>query len=80
MTQKWQEIADGYGLVELPPTLAKELGCCMCSPEFPTRGKIYTPEPLPTAVRLEDYSRQVNRLRGKCYCKTHARLMYGENV
>ncbi len=31
---KWKDIQEGYGIVEIPTNMRKELACVHCSPEF----------------------------------------------
>lgn len=76
-TKRWQEIRDGYGLIEVPAELRQDLGCCMCSGEYANRGKLYTPNSVKYGT-IKESKRVLNQIRNDCYCRTHAIFMYDD--
>ncbi len=75
----WREAVIGYGLERVPPDLAADLVCAICGVREHPRyiAVLYTTERTATDGTRSGLQRLLERLRQRCYCKTHALQMYG---
>lgn len=82
MTTPWEEIKDGWGLVQIPHDLKKELCCCMCNRPNRVLWTDQSTTIVYDCTKPGSYQRArralLEKLRNRTFCKYHAKQYFGD--
>lgn len=73
--QEWAAIQQRAGLMRVPDDFTAQLVCAECG-EDTTNRVLYSTTGTTRVIRPGDIIKNIERLRGKCWCRTHAQRAF----